>query len=109
MVVTFSLYLNLREAAYRTNVSTHEFSELTGTLSEWIPNRQSTTMTTLNKANTSPKLNGDEWRFIGQDTLQGMMGFNDFGMELTETSNNRVGEEIIPWINENSIRFSNNR
>ncbi|KIJ31160.1 hypothetical protein M422DRAFT_267240 [Sphaerobolus stellatus SS14] len=79
-VIVSHLFLNLREAAYRSRKSYDNPSTITATIGEWFNFNQSASG--QSDPNIQPECHTSENRFIGQRTLQGLMGYEDFAVDL---------------------------
>ncbi|KIJ31146.1 hypothetical protein M422DRAFT_267219 [Sphaerobolus stellatus SS14] len=79
-VIVSHLFLDLREAAYRSHKSYDNPSAITATVGEWFNFNQSASE--QSDPNIQPETRIRENRFIGQRTLQGLMEYEDFAVDL---------------------------
>ncbi|KIJ33827.1 hypothetical protein M422DRAFT_264117 [Sphaerobolus stellatus SS14] len=79
-VITSHLFLDLREAAYRSRESSDNPLTVRATVGKWFNFNQSESE--LSDLSTQPGCGTRDNRFIGQRTLQGMMGHEDFSVDL---------------------------
>ncbi|KIJ33815.1 hypothetical protein M422DRAFT_264105 [Sphaerobolus stellatus SS14] len=80
-VIVSHLFLDLREAAYHSRQSYNNPSAMTATIGEWF-NFNESGQSDPSGANIHPVCHTREHRFIGQKTLQGIMGYEDFAADL---------------------------
>ncbi|KIJ31150.1 hypothetical protein M422DRAFT_267223 [Sphaerobolus stellatus SS14] len=82
-VIVSHLFLDLREAAYRSHKSYNNPSAITATVGEWFNFNQSESgQSDPSGPNIQPGSHTRENQFIGQSTLQGLMGYEDFAVDL---------------------------
>ncbi|KIJ29990.1 hypothetical protein M422DRAFT_268555 [Sphaerobolus stellatus SS14] len=82
-VIVSHLFLDLREAAYHSQKSYNNPSAITATVGEWFNFNQSESgQSDPSGSNIQPGCRTRENRFIGQRTLQDLMGYDDFAVDL---------------------------
>ncbi|KIJ33835.1 hypothetical protein M422DRAFT_264127 [Sphaerobolus stellatus SS14] len=79
-IIVSHLFLDLGEAAHYSHKSYDNPSAVTATIGEWFNFNQSESG--QSDPNIQPGCHTRENRFIGQRTLQGMMGYEDFAVDL---------------------------
>ncbi|KIJ37149.1 hypothetical protein M422DRAFT_260304 [Sphaerobolus stellatus SS14] len=83
--LTSVLFLDLRAVAYRSRQSYHNPSAITATIGEWFNFNQSDSgQSGPSSSNIQPGSHTRENRFIGQRTLQDLMGYEDFAVDLQD-------------------------
>ncbi|KIJ31125.1 hypothetical protein M422DRAFT_267196 [Sphaerobolus stellatus SS14] len=101
-VIVSHLFLDLREAAYRSRKSYGNPSAITATAGEWFNFNQSESG--QSDPNIQPGCHTRENRFIGQKTLQDLMGYEDFAVDLQHFDDgdyNSMSEDKEPFLKEN--------
>ncbi|KIJ28928.1 hypothetical protein M422DRAFT_269710 [Sphaerobolus stellatus SS14] len=101
-VIVSHLFLDLREAAYRSRKSYNNPSAITATVGEWFNFNQSECG--QSDPNIQPGCHTRENRFIGQRTPQDLMGYEDFAVDLQHFDDgdyNSMSEEQELFLKEN--------
>ncbi|KIJ31130.1 hypothetical protein M422DRAFT_267201 [Sphaerobolus stellatus SS14] len=97
-ILVSHLFLDLREAAYRSHKLYDNPSAITATVGEWFNFNQSESG--QSDLNIQPGCHTRENRFIGQRTLQDLMGYEDFAVDLQHFDDgdyNSMSEDREPF------------
>ncbi|KIJ27990.1 hypothetical protein M422DRAFT_270758 [Sphaerobolus stellatus SS14] len=82
-VIVSHLFLDLREAAHRSRKSYHNPSAITATVGEWFNFNQSESgQSDPSGPNIQLGSHTRQNQFIGKGTLQGLIGYDDFAVDL---------------------------
>ncbi|KIJ28935.1 hypothetical protein M422DRAFT_269720 [Sphaerobolus stellatus SS14] len=82
-VIVSHLFLDLREAAYRSRKSYDNPSAITATAGEWLNfNQSGAGQSDPSDSNSQPGSYTRENQFINQRALQNFMGYDDFAADL---------------------------
>ncbi|KIJ28013.1 hypothetical protein M422DRAFT_270782 [Sphaerobolus stellatus SS14] len=101
-VIVSHLFLDLREAAYRSHKSYNSPSAITATVGEWFNFNQSESG--QSDPNIQPGCHTRENWFIGQRTLRDLMEYEDFAVDLQHFDDgdyNSMSEDQEPFLKEN--------